>query len=447
MQRHRDAEARRLAEADVARDHGARTPGRGSARARRARRRGRVACGRRASSAPVPRRSAAGSARAGPARSSRAPGRGPRARSTPSAPGTITRSAATSALTVSGPSDGGQSIRTYAKRLAQRRERLAQPPLGPGDRRQLDRRAGQLDTRRDQREQVDRRLVDRRARPRTRRTARRTRSGAACAAGPATTVALHCGSRSTSSVGRPAPAMQAARLTAVVVLPTPPFWLAIANVVTRDTLAGRGDRAGAGGARRTRAAAHGNGRRRAARSALRPPSGRLRATPARRGNPAGVGATLRYTCRWCATLPAYGSVRTTSARLAARAARGARRRPPPPPPATAPFQATSDPPSASSGAAYSQSTASGASARATTRSCAPSPSAHSSARARTTRALPIPAAAHSRARNSHLRAALSTSATRAPRQRDREHESREAGARAEVGDRPGVARRSRARAR
>ena len=40
---------------------------------------------------------------------------------------------------------------------------------------------------------------------------------------PSATVALHCGSRSTSSVGYPASAIEAARLTAVVVLPTPPF--------------------------------------------------------------------------------------------------------------------------------------------------------------------------------------------------------------------------------
>src|ERR1039458_10400028 len=36
---------------------------------------------------------------------------------------------------------------------------------------------------------------------------------------------LACGSQSTSSVLRPSSARQAARLMAVVVLPTPPFWL------------------------------------------------------------------------------------------------------------------------------------------------------------------------------------------------------------------------------
>src|SRR5215469_7335388 len=39
--------------------------------------------------------------------------------------------------------------------------------------------------------------------------------------------AFPCGSRSTTSTRLPCRARQAARLTAVVVLPTPPFWLAI----------------------------------------------------------------------------------------------------------------------------------------------------------------------------------------------------------------------------
>ena len=221
--------------------------------------------------------------------------------------------------------------------------------------------------------------------------------------------------------------MQAARLTAVVVLPTPPFWFAIANVVTADTLAGRGDRTRRGDDASNRRCGVRGRSRTAPTLTDRPPSGRLRATPARRGIPGGVGATLRYTCRWCATLPAYGSLRTTSSRLAARAAarRAAAasclglRRPLPSTP-------TSDPPIASSGAAYSHSTASGASARATTRSWAPSPRRHSSARACTTRGVArSPAALHSRSRNSHLRAALSTSATPASGSAHREHDARE----------------------
>src|SRR6478735_5394986 len=41
-------------------------------------------------------------------------------------------------------------------------------------------------------------------------------------------VALPCGSRSTSRILRRVSASAAARLTAVVVLPTPPFWLVMA---------------------------------------------------------------------------------------------------------------------------------------------------------------------------------------------------------------------------
>src|SRR5215469_16973748 len=40
--------------------------------------------------------------------------------------------------------------------------------------------------------------------------------------------ALDCGSQSTRSVRKPSEASEAARLMAVVVLPTPPFWLATA---------------------------------------------------------------------------------------------------------------------------------------------------------------------------------------------------------------------------
>ena len=43
---------------------------------------------------------------------------------------------------------------------------------------------------------------------------------------PSPEVAFACGSRSTTSARSPASARQAARLTAVVVLPTPPFWFA-----------------------------------------------------------------------------------------------------------------------------------------------------------------------------------------------------------------------------
>ena len=52
--------------------------------------------------------------------------------------------------------------------------------------------------------------------------------GSVSLATPSPSVALACGSMSTSRVSKPASAMQAATLTAVVVLPTPPFWFAIA---------------------------------------------------------------------------------------------------------------------------------------------------------------------------------------------------------------------------
>src|SRR4051794_28287605 len=44
-------------------------------------------------------------------------------------------------------------------------------------------------------------------------------------------VLLACGSRSTSRVGLPRSASAAARLIAVVVFPTPPFWLAMATII------------------------------------------------------------------------------------------------------------------------------------------------------------------------------------------------------------------------
>src|SRR5438309_7060756 len=44
-------------------------------------------------------------------------------------------------------------------------------------------------------------------------------------------VLLACGSRSMSSVGLPRRASAAARLMAVVVLPTPPFWFAMATIM------------------------------------------------------------------------------------------------------------------------------------------------------------------------------------------------------------------------
>ena len=73
-----------------------------------------------------------------------------------------------------------------------------------------------------------------------------------------------------------------------------------------------------------------------------------------------------------------------------------------------PFQATSDPCSASSGAAYSTRTPRDASARAVTRSCAPRPAGHASARALTTVTLARASVAAARPRNEHFRPTLST---------------------------------------
>src|SRR5687767_5382084 len=48
---------------------------------------------------------------------------------------------------------------------------------------------------------------------------------------PEPIVALPCGSRSTSRTRWPTCASPAARFTAVVVLPTPPFWLAMQKIL------------------------------------------------------------------------------------------------------------------------------------------------------------------------------------------------------------------------
>src|ERR1017187_7656261 len=54
---------------------------------------------------------------------------------------------------------------------------------------------------------------------------------------PSPPVALDCGSQSISSVGRPSSASAAAKLIAVVVLPTPPFWLTTAMTLDVATAA------------------------------------------------------------------------------------------------------------------------------------------------------------------------------------------------------------------
>ena len=53
-------------------------------------------------------------------------------------------------------------------------------------------------------------------------------------------VVLPCGSRSTISTFLPSAATQDERLTAVVVLPTPPFWFAIATIFATRFSSSRG---------------------------------------------------------------------------------------------------------------------------------------------------------------------------------------------------------------
>src|SRR5437879_5531223 len=76
---------------------------------------------------------------------------------------------------------------------------------------------------------------------------RRARAGSR----PSPDVELACGSRSTSRVGWPASASAAARLIAVVVLPTPPFWFTTATMggaVVANILGFRSDAAPISGA-------------------------------------------------------------------------------------------------------------------------------------------------------------------------------------------------------
>ena len=101
---------------------------------------------------------------------------------------------------------------------------------------------------------------------------------------------------------------------------------------------------------------------------------------------------------------------------AARAPAAPRPAVPPAPRRTSrrPRQSTSTPSTRSRGAAYSSTTAWGASARAVAASCCSRPSGHCSARAHTTSALASPAAPTSASRKAHLRRWLSSSRTLQP---------------------------------
>jgi hypothetical protein len=100
--------------------------------------------------------------------------------------------------------------------LANRAEHPAKVALGALDPGELDRGAGQVRAR-----WHDPQVVGA-GRP------GRLGDGLASRSSPSATVALHWESRSQISTWLPEAAAQAAMLTAVVVFPTPPFWLAIA---------------------------------------------------------------------------------------------------------------------------------------------------------------------------------------------------------------------------
>ena len=111
-----------------------------------------------------------------------------------------------------------------------------------------------------------------------------------------------------------------------------------------------------------------------------------------------------------------------------------------------PFQATSAPPGASSGAAYSTTTGSAARARATTRSCAPRPSSHASARALTTSTLASPSSARRPGEERALAPHALDQGHARLGQRDRQRQAREPAAGAEIGDPAGGAHRGQRRA-
>ena len=64
---------------------------------------------------------------------------------------------------------------------------------------------------------------------------------------PTPAVRFACGSMSMSRTRRPSSASAPARLIAVVVLPTPPFWLAMAITCVKGVTSGSGVRSGTGG--------------------------------------------------------------------------------------------------------------------------------------------------------------------------------------------------------
>ena len=141
--------------------------------------------------------------------------------------GTITRSAAASALTVTGPKRRRAVEEREVKALADRAEPLAQAGLGALDPRKLDGGAGQVAARRNEPEVVgtrragglgDRDLADQAV------IGGRVRLAVATERDGRVALGVEVDEQRLPA----AAAKQAARLTAVVVLPTPPFWFATA---------------------------------------------------------------------------------------------------------------------------------------------------------------------------------------------------------------------------
>ena len=123
----------------------------------------------------------------------------------------------------------GRDRRDRRSHLLQRLgERVLQPRLALGQVDELDFGAGELAVRRHEVEAAGRRATRTSAILRSPSSTWYTVAASARLSMPAPVVALPCGSRSTSSTRRFIAARLAARLTAVVVLPTPPFWFATA---------------------------------------------------------------------------------------------------------------------------------------------------------------------------------------------------------------------------
>ena len=139
--------------------------------------------------------------------------------------------------------------------------------------------------------------------------------------------------------------------------------------------------------------------------ALRTPSGRFIAIPGRRGKRAGVSITFDIRCRWRLPGGRIGRHGADLANCDSDDFRGLLGRAPRRSGSRRPRQTTSVPPMRRSGAAYSTTTSSGASARAVTRS-KPMPVGHSSARALTTSTLP---SSHVRTRGPGTRTCASSS--------------------------------------